>query len=83
MVLNGRPLADYGSEVEAGPRARRSSGVPLSGGERSLVAVAFCVFVHRPASPFYTGTRSRPPWTKSIWAVLEIYTALRANSQCC
>jgi chromosome segregation protein len=73
-----------GVEVEARPPGKKIKRLSLlSGGERSLVAVAFLVslFIARP-SPFYILDEVEAALDEvNLGRLLEIYTELRANSQ--
>ena len=73
-----------GVEVEARPPGKKIKRLSLlSGGERSLVAVAFLVslFIARP-SPFYILDEVEAALDDvNLGRLLEIYTELRANSQ--
>jgi chromosome segregation protein len=73
-----------GVEVEARPPGKKIKRLSLlSGGERSLVAVAFLVslFLARP-SPFYILDEVEAALDEvNLGRLLEIYTDLRANSQ--
>ena len=73
-----------GIDVEARPAGKRVKRLSLlSGGERSLVAVAFLValFVARP-SPFYILDEVEAALDDTnLGRLLEIYDELRANSQ--
>jgi chromosome segregation protein len=73
-----------GIEVEARPAGKKVKRLSLlSGGERSLVAVAFLVslFKARP-SPFYILDEVEAAWDDTnLGRLLEIYEELRENSQ--
>ncbi len=73
-----------GVEVEARPPGKKIKRLSLlSGGERSLVAVAFLVslFIARP-SPFYILDEVEAALDEvNLGRLLEIYTELRSNSQ--
>ncbi len=73
-----------GVEVEARPPGKKIKRLSLlSGGERSLVAVAFLVslFIARP-SPFYILDEVEAALDDTnLGRLLEIYTELRASSQ--
>ncbi|HZA03583.1 MAG TPA: chromosome segregation protein SMC [Propionibacteriaceae bacterium] len=73
-----------GVEVEARPPGKKIKRLSLlSGGERSLVAVAFLVslFIARP-SPFYILDEVEAALDDvNLGRLLEIYSELRANSQ--
>ena len=73
-----------GVEVEARPPGKKIKRLSLlSGGERSLVAVAFLVslFIARP-SPFYILDEVEAALDDiNLGRLLEIYTELRENSQ--
>ncbi len=84
VLTNPEDMLNTGIEVEARPAGKRVKRLSLlSGGERSLVAVAFLVslFKARP-SPFYILDEVEAALDDTnLGRLLEIYEELRENSQ--
>ena len=84
MLTEPNDMLNTGIEVEARPAGKKVKRLSLlSGGERSLVAVAFLValFKARP-SPFYILDEVEAALDDTnLGRLLEIYEELRENSQ--